>query len=203
VYSLFLHIQCPDHRVSSSFEDGLTIYFPDFYTQAFVGQNDIYLDAVPCDEVVSDTSDTQELSVTPTDSVCNHITQFQTDVDVESTKVDNLLLSLQCYYNEVKTKRQLNMEVPAGFRCQNQWQLDTAYHDTLKHSTILQSSDDVLDGSSLSTLSSNIQESSLIDSCHIHQHQVSVPDPIPIVRSVGKPSTSLLISRSKSFISLM
>jgi hypothetical protein len=31
-------------------------------------------------------------------------------------KIDNLLSSLRCYYKGVKTKRQLNLDVPAGFR---------------------------------------------------------------------------------------
>ncbi len=45
--------------------------------------------------------------------------QFQQDVSFESSKVDNLLTNLRQYYKEVKTKRQLNLEVPAGFRRDN------------------------------------------------------------------------------------
>jgi len=120
VYSLYLHIQCPGHRVSSSFENGLTIYFPEFHTQAIVGTTDIYLDTVPCYEVMSTSVDLQEIDTTPVSSTCNHITQFQMDIDIESSKIDQLLLSLRRYYNDVKTKRQLNLEVPAGFRHRTQ-----------------------------------------------------------------------------------
>jgi hypothetical protein len=162
VYSLFLHIQCPNHRVSSSFENGLTIYFPEFHTQAIVGTTDIYLDAVPCYEVMSTSVDLQEIDTTPVSSTCNHITQFQTDIDIESSKIDQLLLSLRRYYNDVKTKRQLNLEVPAGFRRRTQWQTDAACHDSLEHSTIQHCSDNVPDVSSITDLPSTILESTFL-----------------------------------------
>jgi hypothetical protein len=47
---------------------------------------------------------------------CRHISQCDTTVSMKSQKEDNLLCNLQHYYDEVKTKRQLNMDVPAGFR---------------------------------------------------------------------------------------
>jgi hypothetical protein len=187
-----LHIQCPGHRVSSSFENGLTIYFPEFHTQAIVGTTDIYLDTVPCYEVMSTSVDLQEIDTTPVSSTCNHITQFQMDIDIESSKIDQLLLSLRRYYNDVKTKRQLNLEVPAGFRRQTQWQTDAAYHDSLKHSTIQHCSDNVPDVSSITDLPSNILESTLPDfDPNNDVFQTPVSGHIPIVRSVDKPSTSL------------
>lgn len=47
VYSLFVHIKCPEHSVSSSYEDGLFITFPEFNSKVVLGCDDIYLDAVP------------------------------------------------------------------------------------------------------------------------------------------------------------
>jgi hypothetical protein len=49
-------------------------------------------------------------------TVCRNITQFQEDLEKESHSIDSLLQHLQKYYSTVKTKRQLNLEVPAGFR---------------------------------------------------------------------------------------
>jgi len=48
-------------------------------------------------------------------SVCRSINQFSEELKLESEKVDNLLATLHQYYTEVKTHRQLNLEVPAGF----------------------------------------------------------------------------------------
>jgi hypothetical protein len=116
VYSLFLHIQCPGHRVSSSFEDGLMIFFPDLSAQAIVGANDIYLDAVPYSEsLLSVQVDDQVAFPIQDQSICNHITQFQSDIDIESSKIDNVLLSLRQYHNEVKTKRQLTWKYQLVF----------------------------------------------------------------------------------------
>jgi hypothetical protein len=49
-------------------------------------------------------------------SICHHQKQFDKEVDDAVTKVDNLLVALQNYFKEVKTKRQLSMEDPAGFQ---------------------------------------------------------------------------------------
>ncbi|MFN9956643.1 MAG: hypothetical protein ACK55I_26380, partial [bacterium] len=46
---------------------------------------------------------------------CCHITDFQKDIMHETDHSDHLLLSLQQYYDTVKTKHQLQFEVPAGF----------------------------------------------------------------------------------------
>ena len=80
----------------------------------------IYIDGIP-----SSTNNIQlNHSYTPssTMSVCRSINQFSDGVKVESEKVNNLLNALQQYYSEIKTCRQLNFEVPAGFRQKNQYQ---------------------------------------------------------------------------------
>jgi len=121
IYSLFCHIQCKDHGLHSSFSEGLYIVFPDFQTKAILGENDIYVDAIPGTSV-------QGLSALPpkqlsTMSICRNMSHFENEVQKESVKVDHLLASLRCYYQDIKTKRQLNMEIPAGFRQDNDYQL--------------------------------------------------------------------------------
>jgi hypothetical protein len=110
VCSLFVHIQCPDHSISSSYDDGLFIKLPEFTSKAVLGHDDIYLDAVPSNSTV------QCSTFESSQSVCRHQTQFDNGVDHEISKVDNLLLTLRHYFQEIKTRRQLNMEVLAGFR---------------------------------------------------------------------------------------
>jgi hypothetical protein len=119
IYSLFLHIKHPGHSLTSSFENGLFIgFFLGFKTKVLVGEHDIYIDAVPqftCDK--NTTFFTTSLPSTDTsDSVCRKIQEFQSKLSDETTYLDNVLLELRRYYDTVKTKRQLDMEVPAGFR---------------------------------------------------------------------------------------
>ena len=124
IYSLFVHIQSPGHAVHSSFTDGLSIIFPDFASKAIIGSDDIYLDASPFQNVAS-ISDVNAPLVSSNsgpssnDDFCRHMTQFQNDVSIELGKVDNLLHHLQEYYKDIKTRRQLNLEAPAGFRKDN------------------------------------------------------------------------------------
>ncbi len=119
IYSLFLHIQSPGYAVHSSFSEGLSIMFPNLTTKAIIGHDDIYLNAVPA---LLDNTEHHDCFIESSSSEflpgasCRHITQFQNDVSLESRKVDNLLATLRQYYKEIKTKRQLNLEVPAGFR---------------------------------------------------------------------------------------
>jgi hypothetical protein len=121
IYSLFLHIQCPSHGLHSSFDTGLFIVFPEFRTKAIVGTDDIYLDAVPIlnndqPDHFYDSSDTYDDTTTNTNLFCRNMKDFQDDLSQESQKLDDLLSSLRRYYKEIKTKRQLNLDVPAGFR---------------------------------------------------------------------------------------
>jgi len=58
-------------------------------------------------------------STVPTNSFCQNLKQFDAKVSKESKSLDNLMNSLRTYYKDVKTKRQLNLEVPAGFRQDN------------------------------------------------------------------------------------
>ena len=114
IYSLFLHIQLPDHSVRSCFESGLFLQFPTFETKAIVGQNDLYLDATPLRSIPDSNDASHVTDCSP--SVCRNFSTFQEEINEETNRLDNLLLSLSQYYDTIKTKRQLQMEMPAGFR---------------------------------------------------------------------------------------
>ena len=116
IYSLHLHIKTPQHGLESSYENGLFVNFPHFQTKAIIGEDDIYLDMIP---VVSDsklfhnsTVDEPEIS----SNFCRQITQLTSDINVETEKIDNILQDLRKYYSTIKTKCQLGLNVPAGFR---------------------------------------------------------------------------------------
>ncbi len=86
------------HGLSSSFENGLCIKFPDFNTQAIIGKDDIYLDAVLVDnknsnELDTSASDPSISSQSPSlnDSFCRNITQLQDDIFQETKNLDNIL----------------------------------------------------------------------------------------------------------------
>jgi hypothetical protein len=128
IYSLFLHIKCPHHGLQSSFEDGLKIIFPEFTTSAILGKDDIYLDAVPCRSTFKCLSDVQFSHISSSNSVCRHTSQLEQEIKVESAKVDSILNELRRNYQEVKTKRQLNLGVPAGFRRENTTQSNYRHH---------------------------------------------------------------------------
>jgi hypothetical protein len=127
IYSLFLHIRSPGHGLHSTFDDGLFILFPTFRTKAILGTDDIYLDAAPfhlssdqvgCNSSIGDGFDDN------TSNFCRNVKQFQSEVQQESKNLDNIMKRLRQYYKEIKTKRQLNLEVPAGFRQSSTLQRD-------------------------------------------------------------------------------
>jgi hypothetical protein len=76
IYSLFLHVKCPNHGIQSSYEHGLHIQFPTFTTQAVLGEHDIYLNPVPsnteikCPSFLPPPLDT---SFQDSPNVCRHI----------------------------------------------------------------------------------------------------------------------------------
>jgi hypothetical protein len=114
IYSLFWHIQCPHHSLYSSYEGGLHIIFPTFQTKAILGKNDIYLDIEPV-QLVDDSTNPSSSSL-QNDMFCRNFRNFTTEVTKETKNLDNLLKSLCQYYKGIKTKWQLNLDIPAGFR---------------------------------------------------------------------------------------
>jgi hypothetical protein len=93
VYSLFLHIKQPEHGFELSFERGLFLKFPLFQTQAVIGINDLYLDAVLLVDINNDSVSRPSVSSLAA-PVCHHIMDFQKDIMRETDHLDHLLLSL-------------------------------------------------------------------------------------------------------------
>jgi hypothetical protein len=83
-----------------------------------LGDSDIYIDMIPIVGGNKHSSCTDHSPPT-TDSFCRNFKQFTEDVTKETKYLDNLLVSLRNYYKEVKTKCQLNLNLPAGFRHDN------------------------------------------------------------------------------------
>jgi len=115
IYSLFQHIQSPNHKLESSYDQGLFLVFPTFTTKALVGQHDIYLDALP---ITHDSTAAQSHSLTVQSStpLCRNIMEFQNNLQHETKQLDNILRELCQYYADIKTKRQLGLDIPAGFQ---------------------------------------------------------------------------------------
>jgi hypothetical protein len=125
IYSLFLHLKCPNHGLQSSYDHGLHISFPTFTTQAVLGEHDIYLNAVPgnttikCPSFLPSTSTSFTKATSP---ICSHIKDASSVLCTESTRGDNILTTLWQYYDDIKTKRQLNLELPASFHHEGYFQ---------------------------------------------------------------------------------
>jgi hypothetical protein len=85
--------------------------------------DDIYLDATPCLDNQPD-STLGNSTTKVEDTTCHHLTAPSKIITTTSEHTDNLLRDLRQYYASVKTKRQLNMDVPAGFRKSNAFQQD-------------------------------------------------------------------------------
>jgi hypothetical protein len=210
IYSLHLHIKTPQHGLESSYENGLFVKFPHFQTKAIIGGDDIYLDMIP---VVSDSKLFHNSTVAEPEISSNfyrQITQLTSDINVETEKIDNIVQDLRKYYSTIKTKRQLGLNVPAGFR-----------HDTNHQQQIKQFSPprklSELDQTTSSTESSEAFDSlQLLSSMMISssndaldvEHSTSVTNQsssqlhIPIVRSVDKASSLLPqnISMTEDFL---
>jgi len=131
--------------------------------------------------------------------VCRSINHFSNEVKLESAKVDNLLAQLHRYYNEVKTRRQLNLEVPAGFR------LNTAFqrmcHDTQLYLQSQSQADcgDLLPASEHTFSESSVNQLPTTDSLS-ESYQLPIPTMptdnqshalVPILRCIDKVSSSL------------
>jgi hypothetical protein len=74
IYSLFIHVQLPNHGLKSSFDQGLFLEFPTFQTKAIIGKNDLFLDALPLPENI--TKQQSSTTVQYSNEVCCHISNF-------------------------------------------------------------------------------------------------------------------------------
>jgi hypothetical protein len=111
--------------------------------------------------------------------------------------LDNLLQELLHYYETVKARRQLNLEVPAGFRkvsdhnklLRDHLSLNAELDESLSLSELseLLPSDEIINTTEISPENTNLSSS----------HSIS-----PIIRSVDKVSSSLpkVITMSEDFV---
>jgi hypothetical protein len=193
IYSLFQHVKSPGHCLESTYESGLFFIFPTFKTRAIIGQHDIYLDAVPL-AITSSKLDCQS-SQSSSLSICRDITDFQKDLQVETDRLDNILQELHQYFTEVKTKRQLGLNVPAGFRrqsihCRNQLQFTSTCRSSTEPPKLSSIPDDV----SIHLNDTPVHSDHSVDIDPLSDH----PDCstihtnfVPTIRSVDKPSSTL------------
>jgi len=206
IYSLFQHIQTKEHGLESSYDDGLFIIFPSFRMKAIIGTDDIYLDFLPDTDSTVDSSSTSTSINSPSLEKCHHITEFHQDITQEISKIDQLLQQLRDYYTTVKTKRQLGLDAPAGFR-RDPTSSQNYRYATPPRKTSLPSLDD-LDLSQF--LPENLLESDVTTPVHSNVSTTLTPtttssippSQIPIVRSVDKVSSTLpeVISMSEDFL---
>jgi hypothetical protein len=173
IYSLFHHIKCPGHGLCSSFDSGLDVVFPEFYTKTIIGHNDIYLDAVPMNDFTCSNVTT----------LCHKLTASDPKKEPTITERENILKLFRDYYKHVKMKRATNLPVPDGFRQSSNHQ-SLHFHEP---SSPLNTDNLELFDDSLSFSPSSIESSGLN---------------VPIIRCVDKPSTSLsnVITYSKDLI---
>jgi len=200
IYSLFVHIQTPGHGLESSFDKGLFIKFPEFSTQAIIGRDDIYLDMQP---ILPVTNVIEESEPNLETTFCRKLSTLQNELNIETKQLDNILRDLRQYYNTIKTKRQLGLEVPAGFRRDSthkmQFQLSTPPRKSSKLCSVLQgdSSTDQISPNIMDTNNTfpdntnNKDLEAMIDDPPTHIDQSLLSSHTPIIRSVDKVSSSL------------
>jgi hypothetical protein len=115
VYSLLQHIKSQDHGLDSTHDTGLYLEFPDFQTKAIIGSDDIYLDMLPLSSLPLEDNQLPPSS-SITSGVCHLLSESGTTTSTEVKMNTNILQDLRHHYDTVKTKRQLGMNAPAGFR---------------------------------------------------------------------------------------
>jgi len=207
IYSLFQHIQTKDHKLESSYEEGLFVIFPQFRTKATIGKDDIYLDFLPLQEnILEDCSDLSSIH-SPNSEKCHHVTEFHQNLDQEISYLNKLLHHLRDYYSVVKTKRQLGMDVRAGFRRNTTQQQNYRYATPPRKSQSLELHDldlpeELVDNSQTNSTASTPVHSNVVSDVSSPSISSKPPPCIPLVRSVDKVSSSLpkVISMSEDFL---
>jgi hypothetical protein len=215
IYSLFVHIKSPGYGLHSSYDQGLFITFPQFQSTGIIGDHDIYIDMQPVNEDSSldhdlNSSVGNKEAMFDETSICRHINKFQEALSQETNNIDNLLSRLRWYYNEIKSKRQLGLNVPTGFRSSSQWQQDFRLLTLPKRSKSFDDFDlletlstqplppDLPLETDIFTTSENVQDQQL----HVDNLTETTTQCIPIIRSVDKVSSSIpkTVSMSEDYI---
>lgn len=203
VCSLLLHLKNPSHGLHSTSNQSLFITFPNFVTKAIIGDNDIYLNAVPvCATPLNQCPNDLPLPLDSTPPYTG-VRQLQHEIGQQETRtLDNLLVNPWNYYKTIKTKRQLKMEVPAGFCSLMQAQRQFT-HGLLerKMDTLLECSDSSISDAYLNHLSSD-DETIITLNTSPHNDINPSSSYTPIIHSVEKPSSSLpsVMTLSEDFI---
>jgi len=195
IYSLFLHIRSPGHGLDSSFQCGLYLSFPSFRLQAIIRTDDIYLDMLP---ITTDEFHDDNLPPSPSSNLmyCQHFTQVE-ELSNTNGKQDGILQDLRAYYDEVKTKRQLGLNVPAGFRPQSNHQKQFVLHTPPRKSTNISpmshdSDIPTTDHNHTTPIHSNSTFNSILPSADGSVPAIVESPFTPIVRSVDKVLSSLV-----------
>ena len=178
-----------------------------------MGNDDIYLNAIPH----LDNPTLETLSQEPT--VRRDMMTTSDEIKSHSGSGDNLLRDLRHYYCAVKTKRQLNMNVPAGFRQSSQEQKD--FHQFLPPKSNFPLPPTSSAFSHLSTINESTEHNVNLGDTTLNEHSgivgdttldlTSEPSPVtnssstmnaPILRCVDKCSSSRpsCITFSEDFI---
>jgi hypothetical protein len=186
INSLLIHIKQRHHSLQSCFESGFQIVFPTFQTQAVIGKDDIYLNATPHQDNNPDLTFLHTgHNIGTISACCRHVMSVSSPAQC-TTKGSNVLQSLRQYYVDVKTKRQLNLDVPAGFRSTN------AIQQQFRSFTPPRKSSSTDQNNISSDHSSSLNFSAGPDVTL--PHPITEPSPsanIPILRCVDKPPSSL------------
>ncbi len=104
--------------------------------------------------------------------------------------MDNLLATLRNYFKEARTKRQLNLEVPAGFRRDNE--LQRRFRDVSMASSSIPSLGDPTEDSSMDSFTlSKLSDTTSKDMISNSDTSASPTSSVPIIRCADKVSTSL------------
>jgi hypothetical protein len=145
--------------------------------------------------LIDDTSKSPLSSSTmkSTDAICNHTIQDQSNIINKQNHSENVLKSLHQYYSKSQTKRKLNMNLQAGFRQDSTIQRN--YKEFLPPDTSSKPVPTSDDFHLLSTFSESLPDDTEVDLTSTEPPtpvtNQSVSAPVPILRCVDKPSTTL------------
>lgn len=101
--------------MESTYNQGLFIIFPSFKTKAIIGATDIYMDIKPftLDSTAIVVKVPEYYTSIPTSS--STTLPLHLNVHHETYEQNKLLPELHHQHNMINTKRQLKLNVPAGF----------------------------------------------------------------------------------------
>jgi hypothetical protein len=182
----------------------LFLQFPTLTVQVIVGNDDIYLHATPLSQSnvlvsVDDPVTSLDTLSSSDQSFCCQVLRLQEEVEKESLHIDTLLQKLKDYYATVIIKRQLQMDVPAGFCKTSQHQQNMEYSKQLQVTNSDSSSlnslpvelETILSPTDHTLHPDTLEPSSPLDGSDNKTNSAFASEYSPIIHSVDKPSSSL------------